>query len=360
MKNLSKLILFSLALFLGSDQTAAHDVTPNYEVGVYYFPGWRDDQRGAPAAKPWDRIKAYPERKPLLGWYQEGSVEVAEQHIEWMSSYGIDYVVFDWYWDGTPMLDHVLEAFMRASNNRKMRFSLLWSNHSKVPENLEQFVSMIRYWIKHYFPEENYLRMDGKPAVFVFSQKELSDNARKFGYTTGNLIAIANQLAIEAGHPGIYFIGATSAIRDWVTEHGPQNGYSAFSAYNYHRGFSGTFNPMTLPSHSYGELNRAYQQNWDWILKYSPLPYIIPTISGWDMRPWGGSSYRLHDNSFGTPDEFEQHLVAAKLRIDEYAAKTKRMTVICCWNEFGEGSYIEPTQKDGFKYLEKVRKVFGK
>ena len=33
--------------------------------------------------------------------------------------------------------------------------------------------------------------------------------------------------------------------------------------------------------------------------------------------------------------------------------------VICCWNEFGEGSYIEPTKKDGFSYLEKVKKVFG-
>jgi len=77
------------------------------------------------------------------------------------------------------------------------------------------------------------------------------------------------------------------------------------------------------------------------------------------MRPWGGSSYRLHDNSFGTPDEFERHLAAAKLRIDKHAAKTKGMTVICCWNEFGEGSYVEPTKKDGFKYLEKVRKVFG-
>jgi hypothetical protein len=33
--------------------------------------------------------------------------------------------------------------------------------------------------------------------------------------------------------------------------------------------------------------------------------------------------------------------------------------VICCWNEFGEGSYIEPTQKNGFSYLEKIKKVFG-
>jgi len=133
MKILSRLTLVSLALFQASSHAAANDVTPNYDVGVYYFPGWLDDQRGAPAAKPWDRIKAYPEREPLLGWYHEGSVEVAEQHIEWMSSHGIDYVVFDWYWDGKPMLDHAADAFMKASNNRKMRFSLLWST-TMVPK----------------------------------------------------------------------------------------------------------------------------------------------------------------------------------------------------------------------------------
>jgi hypothetical protein len=359
MKDLSKLILLSIALLQASIQAAANDVTPNYDVGVYYFPGWLDDQRGAPAAKPWSRIKSYPEREPLLGWYREGSLEVAEQHIEWMSSHGIDYVVFDWYWDGKPMLEHAVEAFMKANNSRKMRFTLLWSNHSKVPENIEQFTSMIHYWIKHYFPKDNYLRIENKPTVFVFSQQELRDNAKKFGYTTAALIAKANQIARDAGYDGIFFIAGASAIKEWVNEHGPQSGFSAFSAYNYHRGFSGTFNPLSLPSHSYRELDLAYQQNWDWILKNSPLPYIIPTISGWDMRPWGGSSYPLHDNSFGTPDEFEGHLMAAKQRIDRYPSKTMGMTVICCWNEFGEGSYIEPTKKDGFKYLERVRKVFG-
>lgn len=201
--------------------------------------------------------------------------------------------------------------------------------------------------------------IDGKPAVFLFSQEQLEENAKKFNYTTSKLLAHANSLAQEAGFKGIYFIGATTAIRYWVNEHGLRSGYSAYSAYNYHRGFSGTYNPLKKPSHSFHELNEAYQQNWDWILENSPLPYILPIISGWDKRPWGGSGDPLHDNSFGTPEEFEMHLIAAKSMLDKYPSKTNRMAIVCCWNEFGEGSYIEPTKKHGFAYLEKIRKVFG-
>lgn len=42
-------------------------------VGVLYFPGWKNDAIGATSAKPWAPITAYPEREPLLGWYDEGS-----------------------------------------------------------------------------------------------------------------------------------------------------------------------------------------------------------------------------------------------------------------------------------------------
>lgn len=31
-----------------------------------------------------------------------------------------------------------------------------------------------------------------------------------------------------------------------------------------------------------------------------------------------------------------------------------------CWNEFGEGHYIEPTRGYGYAYLEVIREVFGR
>jgi hypothetical protein len=67
----------------------------------------------------------------------------------------------------------------------------------------------------------------------------------------------------------------------------------------------------------------------------------------------------LHDDSRSLPVEFAQHLQAAKAFMDSNAGRTLRTGVICCWNEFGEGSFIEPTKVDGVKYLEPVRDAFG-
>ncbi|WP_298391072.1 glycoside hydrolase family 99-like domain-containing protein, partial [Hydrotalea sp.] len=60
-----------------------------------------------------------------------------------------------------------------------------------------------------------------------------------------------------------------------------------------------------------------------------------------------------------TPDEFEAHLKRAKIFMTRNPEKTKKIGIICAWNEFGEGSYIEPTKKFGFQYLERVKKIFG-
>ncbi len=45
--------------------------------------------------------------------------------------------------------------------------------------------------------------------------------------------------------------------------------------------------------------------------------------------------------------------------MDAHPDLTHRTGVICCWNEFGEGSIIEPTRQGGFARLEQIRAVFA-
>ena len=44
----------------------------------------------------WDRISPYENRKPYTGWYTEGSSEVADWDIKWLTEHGFDYQVFTW------------------------------------------------------------------------------------------------------------------------------------------------------------------------------------------------------------------------------------------------------------------------
>ena len=198
--------------------------------------------------------------------------------------------------------------------------------------------------------------------VFVFSTAHLEERARSFRAQTPGMLEAARAIARQAGFAGIYFVGGTGAHGHAVAHHADPatGGYDAFSAYNYHGPGTYRYEGNRQESRSFVELDQGYRDHWQWMTSNSRAPYILPMTSGWDRRPWGGSADPLHDNSLATAGEFEAHLRAARALMDSRPDKALRMGVICCWNEFGEGSFIEPTKRRGNELLERVRAVFGR
>lgn len=333
---------------------AAHAI--DYQIGVYYFPGWKDKQPGAPSAYPWEPIKAFPVRQPLLGWYDDSTDEVMQKQLDWMRAYGIDYVVFDWYFgmNNKAYLEHALAAYLRAPNRQQVKFSILWANHDKAPRSWKNWDAMINYWVKYYFPRPEFMRVDGMPVVFVFSADMLKKQAESFGTTSKAILNKAQTIARNGGFPGIYFVAGTGANAPMINAYAKASGYAAFSAYNYHQGPSDV-----VPSHSFSELDMDYRKHWQRFAAIGDLPLIVPMTAGWDKRPWGGSKDPWHDDSLATPEAFRKHLEAAKSFMNTNPGLTRGMGVICCWNEYGEGSFIEPTKALGFSFLEQVQKTFG-
>lgn len=320
------------------------------KLGVYYFPGWRDQTPHAPADYPWDRIKPYPEREPALGWYDEGDVSVMQAHVHAMADHGLSFIAFDWYWGrhDEVFLEHALKAFRQVPDRRGLQFTLLWANHDGAPASLPNFDRMVAYWIGNYFRDPSFLRVDGKPVVIIFSANELDNQATMLGMTPAMLMDRAQQKARSSGFPGIYFVaGTTSDEPKFHATSRSNSGYSAVTAYNLH-----WMPGASHPAYSYAELDAAYRKHWERYRTLGQLPVIFPMSSGWDKRPWGGSADPLADRSVATPDEFEQH-VRAGIQATQQAGQPQ-LGVICCWNEFGEGSYIEPTRKLGISVLERV------
>ena len=336
------LLVFLVAGLLSNARAQA-----DYQIGVYYFPGWRAGLKAAPSLVPWEAIKPFKEREPMLGWYDDGDVETVNTQLGWMRSHGLSYVVFDWYWGGGRVhLEQALQAYFSAANRSQMPFALLWSNHDAAPTSAGDFSAMVRYWIDNYFKRPEMFKIDGKPVVFIFDHQHLQERARQFGSDVPSLLNTAQELVRAAGLPPIYFVGST-----FNNPKAASLGYSATSAYNYQG--------LDKPSRSYSQLVTDYAKAWEFQTGRHGVPYIVPMTQGWDRRPWGGSKDPEHDLSGGVPETFEQHLRAAKALMDRQPQQTLRMGVICCWNEFGEGSYIEPTKAAGFTYLERIKAVFG-
>jgi hypothetical protein len=59
-----------------------------------------------------------------------------------------------------------------------------------------------------------------------------------------------------------------------------------------------------------------------------------------------------------TPELFQEGLIKAKAYLDGLANEPKILN-INSWNEWTEGSYLEPDSIHGMAYLNAIRKVFG-
>lgn len=328
-------------------------------LGVYYYPGWFRSAWTMPQI--WDPIRTIGDRTPILGWYDPRSVPVMRQQLAWMRDYGLDYVAFDWTFShGAEHLGEPIDAYM-AVDQSAVKLALLWANHDE-PTTPADMQTIVRLWLSRYMRSDRYLTVDGKPVVFLFSFQKFRDDARASGSSAAAYIAEANWIAREAGLPGLYLVGGvddTSA--DWLAKEARTSGISAISSYNFHRKPEAERPRDSFwwkPFHGYAALDTAYRAQWA-AARALPVPFVVAMSSGWDKRPWGGSDDPAHDRSIGSNTAFRAHLAAGRRAI--LAANPKGgLGVLCCWNEFGEGSFVEPTRQDGFGKLDQIRAVFDR
>lgn len=317
-----------------------------YEVGVYYFPGWK-------SASQWHPIRRYPERRPVLGWYREGDPEVADWHIKWAVEHGITFFAYDWYWSqGARQLEHALhDGYFKARYRCYLKFCLLWANHN-APGTSSQAdcLTVTRHWIDHYFRRPEHLMIGGQPLVIIFSPDRLASDLGSSGVRPA--FDAMRAACREAGFPGLFIVacvGDAAQARQAAAE-----GYDAVTAYNW-PGLGLPAGQMEAP---YASLIPAYRRNWQQIRDTAGVPLLIPLCGGWDSRPWHGANNLVRYGR--TPELFRQHAQDA-IRFLELSALDSPLSALLlveAWNEFGEGSYIEPHQEFGFGYLDALREVF--
>ncbi len=97
-------------------------------------------------------------------------------------------------------------------------------------------------------------------------------------------------------------------------------------------------------------------------------PYFPNVTVGWDSTPRAcqTDNYRLGDYPFtsvivnNTPEAFRAALESARTFALTNLSPPQRIITLNSWNEWTEGSYLEPDTVNGLEYLDAVRKVFGR
>jgi len=319
-----------------------------YKVGCYYFPGWYDASR-------WVPIKRFF-RKPLLGYYAEGDPEIMDWQIKWALEHGIRFWIFDWYWNqGHRSLEHALhEAFFNARYQDMMQFSLLWANHNPPhTSSYDDLMKVCDYWIENYFKRPNYLRIAGKPAVWIFTPHRFSSDMGEAEVKRAFDAMRAKCKA--AGLGGLYLIGCGYALTPGFLDSLVRQGYDAASEYNAPSIGAGD-DPRRAP---FSMLVDAYEGMYAKLAHNTPLPYIPCASCGWDSRPWHGYNTLARTNF--SPAEFERELKNCCKAVDEQGltAPGTKLFIAEAWNEWGEGSICEPGRRWGFAALDAFRKALA-
>jgi hypothetical protein len=320
-------------------------VRGDFDVGMYYFPGWA-------TYRQWAVLDEFPERRPILGYYREGDPEVADWQIKWMVEHGVTFIVYDWYWSaGGRQLEHgIHKAFFNARYHDKIKFCLLWANHNAPgTSSAEDMVNVTNYWLDNYFLRPDYFKVDGKPVVVIFSPDRFTQDMGVDGVRQA--FEKSREMAKAKGLPGIYFVSC-SVPNPTQLRQLEQEGYDALSGYNYPS--AGDNGQWVAP---YDDMVTGYQDIWNAIAENTKLRYIPITEPGWDSRPWHGPGARIRTGK--TPEKFRQMLENAKQFVEKHNPDAKpKMILIEAWNEFGEGDYTEPHQEFGFGHVDAIREVF--
>lgn len=121
-----------------------------------------------------------------------------------------------------------------------------------------------------------------------------------------------------------------------------------------------------FPANSYAKFRELSVRDFDSFTNHYDLPYFPNVSLGWDASPRTIQSDRYDHLGYpftpilteNTSEEFKLALKQAKDFLDTGATKPQILT-INSWNEWTEGSYLEPDTKHGMAYLEVIRDVFG-
>lgn len=366
-------------------------------VAVYFYPNW-----GAYEESEWPlihdakpRFQGHQQPKvPLWGYTNENDPKFMAQKIDAAADHGVDAFIFDWYWydtthlspgslkyhwSGNKILHKALEeGFLKAPNKNRLKFSLMWANHNRGDilqgaVTLETWERMMDYVIENYFSQSNYWKIDGCP---YFSIYQMFTFLEMFGndYAKASEALDSFRDKVNAGFPGLHLNAVLWGLREDANKMIEEFGINSTTSYVWvhHNGLPDS------PTTEYTKAAETYFHSVDSGGAYNGLdkpaseiaaPYHINVSMGWDASPRAGNvsdtEYSLRSGyGFGpviannTPELFKKYLLVAK-EMTLMKPENERIITINSWNEWSEGSYLEPDTINGMAYLEAIKDVFG-
>ncbi|RED54415.1 Ig-like domain-containing protein [Cohnella lupini] len=316
-------------------------------VGVQSCPMWREGNHLG-----WDMINPFPDRTPLLGFYDEGNPETADWETKWQAEHGIGFQMSCWFrpigGENSPIKDPFLssalhDGYFNSKYSDQVDFAIMWENlNSKAADSNDFRNNLVPYWIEYYFKDPRYLKIDDdKPVFTIYNYDQFVNMSGSIAGAKADIVYLRNAV-IAAGFDDLILLNVYNGTNSQDLINRRTAGFDAVYAYSW-----GSFGGH--PDYQKLKLTLESAPN--------ELDVIAGLSMGRDDTAWGLSSgYYASPSEFRSLAQWTKDTYIPSLSTDNLG---KKLVMLDNWNEFGEGHFLMPAGLSGFGYVDAIRDVFA-
>ena len=342
-------------------------------VAAHYYAAWKKGASGIHDGFN-DLADSFPDRTPLMGYYDEENPEVCDWEIKWASEHGINCFIHCWYRkkenegkkvtvDDLRCAHGLHEALFNARYQKYMKFAIMFEASPRWGGTDERDIAenLMPFWMETYFKRENYLVIDNKPVLFVFCQERLSEECFKNPEAQKRAFDTCRDYAKKCGFDGMIFALCNTTDEKEAFDDMIARGYDFRFGYN--AGYNSPYDFYPDEEDIINSQCNIFKN----LLKYDETKFI-PTASCFqDPTPrfsekWNALGYAFREWSniwYLSPEKYKELLKRMKKISDSLPedAWARKIIMIDNWNEWDEGHFVAPSHKFGYKYLQAIREA---
>ncbi len=351
-------------------------------LGAYYYPWYGKPRHAILGGGEW--ASGYSNH-PVLGEYDCRDARTIRTHLGWARDAGIDFLAFNWIGNGTWEDVTIRKFYLNPRMNWDLKFCIHYDSfqalnklgRTRLYDLKDQYVCSqtkgrklledFEYLSRNYFNHPQYLRIENRPVVIIYLVREYL-NAREYFESVVRMLRERNiepyfiadcafwDKAKEIQRIRLRYLFNNYAEslhklsdlivkvlsrkkqdRKWITDH-----FSAITAYNMYL--------TTMTANFLPEVEEVYIKSVQQC-RSSDLTFVPSIMPGYDDRGLSGPSRPILDRGAG---RFYRDFwrMAGK-----YVDPSLPIMMITSFNEWHEGTEIEPSTENGSTYLELTREL---